>query len=409
MKVLCKYSIPVLAGFAILVNGLFGCGSDSSSASEDEEGVVSSAFGVSLSSGGIVGYSSEIMPSSSAGSQTGSSEAIALSNGVSNSDPASSAITSSASNPVTQGGVSSSSKKSATVATEEVLSAPKKVLDGTCVPQKVVLDKGEMATWKFMRSTGSVFDELVSPFIWTMPDGSVLKGNGLSSVNISFDKPGKYVASLNVDGNDVACEQIQVQGIPITVDSCYANVETAKAGESIKWTVVAHSESALQSYAWSSTFGDVTGNGTSATMVATSAMHKKKVSVNVDIANADGSIQTFSCNQVNVLDPESVDMVLRVGNINDQSTYGETVIPTLPDSLFLPAGVPMTVQIPSDAPSNCNIGCKPKLGSDFMSLNIYWDSDTPESNKAYFSPPGCAPGKKYSVTASLNAICIVTK
>lgn len=167
-----------------------------------------------------------------------------------------------------------------------------------------MLDKGEAATWKFMRSTGSIFDEMVSPFIWTMPDGSVLKGNGLSSVSMTFDWPGKYIANLNVDGNDVTCEQVQVQGIPITVNSCYADADTAKVGEDIKWTIVAHSEATILSYSWSSTYGKVSENGTSATMTATSAMHGHKVSVNVDVANDDGSIQTFSCDQVTVLDPE---------------------------------------------------------------------------------------------------------
>lgn len=91
---------------------------------------------------------------------------------------------------------------------EDGLSAPKYFLDGRCVPKKIVLEKGETATWEFKRSTGSVFEELVSPFIWTMPDGTIQKGNGLSSVNVVFDKVGKYTPSLNVDGNDVSCEQV---------------------------------------------------------------------------------------------------------------------------------------------------------------------------------------------------------
>lgn len=128
-------------------------------------------------------------------------------------------------------------------------------------------------------------------------------------------------------------------------------------------------------------------------MTATSAMHKKKVSVNVDIANDDGTTQTFSCNQVTVLDPESADMVLRVGDINDQKTYGDNAIPTLPDSLFLPSDAPMKVEIPSGAPADCK------------SLDIYWDSDTPESDNLGITPQGCAPGKRYSVTASKKAIC----
>lgn len=174
MKHVCKYSIPVLAGLAFLVCGL---------------------------------------------------------SGRSNSESISASIESLDSEPLAFGGASSPSKKSSTATVDDVLSTPKYFFDGTCVPQKVVLEKRETATRKFIRSTGSIFDEMVSPFIWTMPDGSVLKGKGLSSVSMTFDKPGKYVANLNVDGNDISCGQIQMQGIPITVDSCYADAYTVKAGE----------------------------------------------------------------------------------------------------------------------------------------------------------------------------------
>lgn len=170
------------------------------------------------------------------------------------------------------------------------LSAPKYFLDGRCVPKKVVLEKGETATWEFKRSTGSVFEELVSPFIWTMPDGSIQKGNGLSSVNVSFDKVGKYTPSLNVDGNDVSCEQVQVQGIPVVVDSCAANVDSAFVGDTIKWTVVAHSESPITSYVWESRYGEVSGFGVTATMVATNQMADLGVLVSADVSiqNEDG-------------------------------------------------------------------------------------------------------------------------
>jgi hypothetical protein len=43
-----------------------------------------------------------------------------------------------------------------------------------------------------------------------------------------------------------------------------------------------------------------------------------------------------------------------------------------------------------------------------MSLKLTWDG-VEQSNFAYFNPAGCAPGKKYSIEASVTAICVVNK
>jgi hypothetical protein len=42
-----------------------------------------------------------------------------------------------------------------------------------------------------------------------------------------------------------------------------------------------------------------------------------------------------------------------------------------------------------------------------MNLQVYWDSDDALTGFAYFSPSGCAAGKKYTVTTSGTAICVV--
>ena len=58
-------------------------------------------------------------------------------------------------------------------------------------------------------------------------------------------------------------------------------------------------------------------------------MHKQKVAPIVAVTNNDKTTQTYQCDGVTVLDPESVDLVLALGSINDQASYGETVLPNL--------------------------------------------------------------------------------
>lgn len=305
--------------------------------------------------------------------------------------------------------VVSSSSKAATQSSEEVLNDPTNKVNGSCSPKTPIIEKGGMATWAFYREDGDVFDAIMAPFVWDFPELSkTLQGNGMNSVNVSYDEPGTYTATLSVDGNLITCDPLQVQGIPITITSCKADKETAKAGETITWTVVAESESPITGYAWSSDKGTVSGTSTTATMAATADMHKQKVSATVAVTNSDKTTQTYACEAVTVLDPESVDLVLGLGSINDQASYGEEVIPTLPDSVFITAQTPMTVQVPTGAPSNCSIGCKPKISSDYMSMKVTWEGEE-LTGFAYFSPAGCAPGKKYSVTTNVTAICVVNK
>lgn len=375
-----RFRLP-LTGILAASFCLTACGGDSSS-SVDDPVYVSSAGG-DVSSGAVA--------LSSAASQPGSSPSA----------------TSSAAASVAK---SSSSAATETVSGNEALNAAQKVVAGSCGPTASTVDKGELVTWKFYRSTGDVFDQILAPFVWTFEGTSNtnVQGNGLDVVNVRYADAGSFAAYLNVDGNDVACDPVQVQGIPIVVNSCVANVATAKAGETITWTADATSESAITGYEWSASYegATVTGNGATATMVAASSMHKQKVSVTVAVSNADNSKQTYACEGVDVIDPNFVDLVLPLGSINGDA-YGETVLPSLPDSLFILAQTPTTVQIPTGAPSNCTVGCKPRVGADYMDTKLYWDSDEEVSSFAYFSPAGCAAGKKYTVTASVTVICVV--
>ena len=304
--------------------------------------------------------------------------------------------------------VESSSSQTATQSSEEVLNEPKGVVKGSCGPKNPIIEKGGMATWSFYREGGDVFDAIMAPFVWTFPElDKTVQGNGMNSVNVSYEQSGTYTAVLNVDGDEIACDPLQVQGIPITINSCKADKETAKAGETITWTVDAESDAAITGYAWTSSLGTISGSGTSATLSATADMHKQKVTPTVAVTNNDRTTQTYQCDGVTVLDPESVDLVLIVADVNS-AQYGETNRANLPDSMFIPAQSPITVQVPNTAKANCNLSCVPKVGADYMALKITVDGNLID-NIGYFNPGNsCAPGKKFSVEATVTALCMVS-
>lgn len=364
-------------GALALSFGLFACGGDSSSGSDPEIPV--SSADVELSSGTVVENSS----SSASGEKPFSSASVVK---------------------------SSSSKAQETTSGNEALNDPKNLVNGTCAPTTSEIKKGELATWKFYRSAGALENQILAPFVWAFEGSSTtsLQGNGLQEVNVRYAEAGSFKAYLNVDGNEVACSPIQVQGIPIVVNSCTPDKATAKAGETITWTVSAESESPITGYSWTSAYGEMSGSGESATLAATSAMHKKSVAATVTVSNADNSAVNYSCDPVTVVDPESVDLVLELGDVND-SKYEEKKLLELPDSLFIPAQTATTVQIPAGAKTGCAIACKARVGADYPTLSqsgLDWDG-TIISNIGYFNPAGCAPGKKYTVTASVTAICVV--
>lgn len=372
-----KAAFPIAFGLSFC---FYACGGDSSSGSSDD-----SSSSTKLSSGISDDYSSISDEESSGDSKPNSSSANAP--------------------------LSSSSAKQETVSGTEALNDASKTVTGNCAPNPAKIEKGGIVTWEFLRSKGEVWDQILAPFVWTFSGTNVesLQGNGLSSVNVRYENSGTHYAELNVDGNLVECSPLQVQGIPITVESCSANKQTANVGETVIWNVSATSESPITEYSWESSFGKVSGNGAEGSLVITSDMHKKSVTATVTVTNADLSAESYVCEGVTAIDPESVDLVLKIGDVNNADLYGEPILPTLPDSLFIPGGrTPMVVQIPAGAKQNCAISCKPRVGSDYMSTEVFWDGDeTPLSNFAYFNPSGCAPGKKYSVESKVTIICLV--
>lgn len=300
--------------------------------------------------------------------------------------------------------------KTETVSSKEALLPESKKVNGTCGTTTGKIGKGEIATWKFYRNEGSIIEQIMSPFKWSFTGGKTesLQGNGMDTVNVRYEDAGTVTATLIVDGNEVKCEPLQVQGIPITIKSCGPTdpkMTSIKAGQTISWTVEAESESKITGYSWSSDFGTVSGNGTSATLTATSDMHKKSVTASVSVTNDDKTTEVFTCEGVTVLDPEVVDLVLMIGDVNEYNPDDKKA--TLPETAFIPAQTPITIQIPSNAIQNCHVACIPKIGSDSQTLQnggLVWDG-TVIDNVGYFGP--CAPGKKYSVEANVTTFCMV--
>ena len=256
------------------------CGSDSSSSAEDD-GFISSE-----SEGDISSASQDGNDNGSSGSVENSSGSTPNSNSSSNQE-----------------------SKSETQTSNEILTEPLKIVNGTCAPNPSKIKKGELATWEFFVTEGSVYDQVRAPFKWSFTGANTesLQGNGLSPVNIRYDKSGTATAKLNVDGNDVICDTLQVQGVPITITSCKADAKTVKAGETIVWNVVANSDSKITSYSWKSTYGTAAGTGTKGTMEAKSSMHKKNVTAVVSVTNEDNTTESYTCEPVTVVDTSIAD------------------------------------------------------------------------------------------------------
>ena len=373
-----KKILPKIGFFGVFLGCLISfsaCGSDSSSSADDGE------F-----------FSSDSQMNDSAASKGEKNDASSGSQAASSNSP------------------SKQEAKTETVSSKEALMPESKKVNGTCATTTGKIGKGELATWKFYRNDGSVIEQIMAPFKWSFTGGNTetLQGNGLDEVNVRYENAGTATATLIVDGNEVKCDPLQVQGIPITIKSCGPTdpkMTSIKAGQAISWTVEAESESKITGYSWSSEFGTVSGNGTSGTLTATADMHKKSVTATVSVTNSDKTTETYTCEGVTVLDPEAVDLVLMIGDVNEYNPDDKKA--TLPETAFIPAQTPITIQIPSNAIQNCHVACIPKIGSDSQTLQnggLVWDG-TVIDNVGYFGP--CAPGKKYSVEANVTTFCMV--
>ena len=386
-----NFFVPVLAGASALVLCFSSCSTESSSGTDDDDSVVSIEDGQKFfgsSSSGAVDQGGAENPSS------GDSPDNKPADGKSSASPSGDDNKPTPQSAANADWMPTSSAATETVSSEEVLAEAKKVVNGSCAPMTTEIEKGGMATWAFYRQNGDVFDQIMSPFVWTFDDGKVLKGNGMDKVNKTYETSGVYKASLNVDGNDIECDPLRVQGIPITVTSCKAAKNAVNAGETITWTVEAESEAEITGYSWKSSDAEVSGSGTSATMVATGEMHKKNVSATVSVTNSDKTVLDYTCESVSVVDPEQVDVVIPYSVQDDTKAFtgGQTLVAQYPPNAV-----------------NCQMVCSAQgdgviLEIDGEEYKINWSANiTPKSCK-----DGSAAGTKITVKASMQVSCYVT-
>ncbi|WP_290744195.1 hypothetical protein [Fibrobacter sp. UBA4309] len=394
MKTYRKFVMAVFGGFLCGNVSLTGCGSDSASEPDDVSPIPgeTSSMSADLSSGDSANSSpvesgtsqGSGVQSSAQGSQNPNSSSVQMPNSVSSSAHSQQTVP------------SSSSKKTETVSSDEILNNPNNVVNGSCQPKNSVIARDSMATWEFLRSQGDVFDQILAPYIWTFSDGKTLQGNGLNTVNVTYKTSGTVTAKLSVDGNEVECSPLQVQGDPIVISSCKASTTSAKAGDVVTWTVEATSESPITGYAWTSTTegAEVNGTGATASATATSAMHKKNLEVSVAVTNEDKTTETFACERVSVTDPNQVDVVIAHTNVDSTKVF--------------PGSQTIVAQYPSNA-VNCQMVCNTdgngvKLIIDEEEFTIDYSLNISPKN----CTAGSAAGTKITVQASMNVYCYVT-
>lgn len=240
-----------------------------------------------------------------------------------------------------------SSATTETVSSEEVLAEALKVVNGTCGPTTESVEKGGMATWAFNRTSGDVFEQIMAPFVWTFSDGKVLQGNGLQNVNITYEVSGPYTATLNVDGNEITCSSLNVQGIPIDIKSCTPDKTNANAGETVTWTVVAESESPISGYKWMSDTLQISESGATASVMGLPSMHKQKIAPIVQVSNEDKTVTSYNCTSAMVIDPDNVDVKFELNK-----------------KVSIPINESFVAEIPvckdqQGSPTACTMACQP--------------------------------------------------
>lgn len=395
MRRLNNFFVPVLAGASALALYFSSCSTESSSGTDDDDSVVSIEDGQNPFGSSSSGDVSDNQGGDKSNPDSGNSNDTKPSDsGKSSTSPSGDDSKPTPQSAATADWMPVSSAATETVSSEEVLADAKNVVNGSCAPMTAEIEKGGMATWAFFRQNGDVFDQIMSPFVWTFDDGKVLKGNGMDKVNKTYDVSGVYKATLNVDGNDVECDPLRVQGIPITVTSCKAAKNSVNAGETITWTVEAESEAEITGYSWKSSDAEVSGSGTSATMVATGEMHKKNVSATVSVTNSDKTVLDYTCESVSVVDPNQVDVVMAYSTEDASKAFtgGQTLVAQYPPNAV-----------------NCQLVCGAQgdgviLEIDGEEYKINWSANiTPKTCK-----DGSAAGTKITVKASMVVTCYVT-
>ncbi|MFA6835590.1 MAG: hypothetical protein WCR04_04210 [Fibrobacteraceae bacterium] len=186
-------------------------------------------------------------------------------------------------------------------------------VNGTCAPVPATISKGESTVWTFAITSPAgvpgITAQAKASFDWTMTGSTegTASGTGLKTTKGTYAASGSYGASLVVDGNNVKCSELQVNGAAISGCSCKAASSTVDVatGGAATWTVSGCTSLAtITGYTWK----DATGTSTTGT--ATLTTKNQTVTPVVSVANDDNTVQAVTCETVKATDSSAPDYVL---------------------------------------------------------------------------------------------------
>ena len=228
--------------------------------------------------------------------------------GTSSSSVASSASTATSSSSALINFSSASTSSASTVtSSSSVEIVDDGTVNGTCAPVPATINKGESTTWTFTQVTpagmAGITKGAQAAYEWTMPksDEATANGTGLKTTTATYTtESGTMTATLVVDGNEVQCSELQVNGAAITGCSCTADADTvdiAGATATASWKVTGcTSDATITGFAWSA---GVTGADSAGSMTVSARGDQTPT---VTVSNAEGTKREVTCGTVKVTD-----------------------------------------------------------------------------------------------------------
>ncbi|WP_308602785.1 hypothetical protein [uncultured Fibrobacter sp.] len=175
-------------------------------------------------------------------------------------------------------------------------------VNGTCAPNPVKIEKGAVTTWTFKRLTPPGMAGMTAQqnaiFDWTMPESvegslSALGKDGGNAAKATYAKSGSFSATLQVDGNTIQCDPLQVNGAPIKGCVCspdVANPDVASGAATVTWTVSGcTTDATITGYAWTG------ATGSAETATASFTEKGQEITPVVTVSNDDNTQEQFTC------------------------------------------------------------------------------------------------------------------
>lgn len=297
---------------------------EESSDSDSGDSSASSSGSTAVSSSNVVVSSSGMVLSSSGAVVTSSAGATSSAGGTSSAQVT--PVSSSSGPQITPASSSAVSSSSAAPATGKTV--------GICQLSSKTIEKGESATWSFVKTQGAK-DET---YKWTFTDGST---STEAKPSKTYSQAGEFSAKVLINAdkeseNEIDCSAppvgnptvLKVNGTPITGCKCSSDAEALffASGKpaTATWTASGCTGGNTFTYTWG---GDATGSGTS----ATGSFEKSgSFTPTLSVSNEEGMTMSATCPSVTVSQVLSASCV--VGR--DQNNLNSSSLSVMPGKSF---------------------------------------------------------------------------